>query len=161
MVEPDSIESETPKEYNAFEIRRVRMKRVRMSALITLCLIAAILIATGRVRADETEEAYALNQDAMTDMSMAQFKSAAEKFIEAARLVPDYGIKDRPLRYTPTFLAAWAYEKLRNVSEACRYFKKFLEIASQLDREPSKVQHAESYIKLHCGTHPPDHDNRF
>src|SRR3990172_132688 len=59
------------------------------------------------VRADDVEEAYALNQEAMVDMSMAEFESAARKFLKAAALVPDYGVKDRNLRYTPVFMAAW------------------------------------------------------
>ncbi len=127
------------------------MGQVSGRLMIAAFSAAAIWFSAVGVHADGMEKAYALNQDAMVDMSMAQFKSAAEKFIQAANLVPDYQIKDQKLGYTPTFMAAWSYEKIGNVSEACRYFRRFLEIITLEEREPTKSEHAEDYLIHHCG----------
>ena len=116
---------------------------------IKLSFIIIGFSATG-VRADEVEEAYALNQEAMADMSMAQFDSAARKFLEAATMVQDYQIKDRKLRYTPTFMAAWAFEKEGHRAEACRSYQRFLEIAPPEYREATKADHAKDYLSRHC-----------
>ena len=102
------------------------------------------------VRAEDTEDAYVLNQEAMVDMSMAQFEAAAEKFLEAAAMVSDYQIKNQKLRYTPTFMAAWAHEKLGNFAEACLYFREFLEISPEDERELTKVKHATDYLNDRC-----------
>ena len=83
-------------------------------------------------------------------MSMAQFDSAAEKFIQAAQIAPDYSIKDRPLLYTPNFMAAWAFEKTGKRPYACKYFKHFLDIAPTGERETSKANHAEEFISRRC-----------
>lgn len=126
-------------------------KRAQQIIGALLCALAVWSMAQ-TVRADNVEEASALNQDAMVDMSMAEFESAARKFLKAAALVPDYGVKDRNLRYTPTFMAAWAFEKIGDEAEACRYFRRFLEIASPEDREPTKGEHATDYLNRHCGS---------
>ena len=126
-------------------------KRAQQIIGALLCALAVWSMAQ-TVRADDVEEAYALNQEAMVDMSMAEFESAARKFLKAAALVPDYGVKDRNLRYTPIFMAAWAFEKIGDEAEACRYFRRFLEIASPEDREPTKVEHAQDYLSHHCGS---------
>ncbi|MBI5198208.1 MAG: hypothetical protein HZA19_06335 [Nitrospirae bacterium] len=100
--------------------------------------------------ADDVEKAYSLNQEAMVDMSMAEFGSAAGKFLEAAALVPDYQIQGRKLRYTPTFMAAWAFEKDGLREEACRYYEQFLRIAPEALREATKVEHAQDFLENQC-----------
>ena len=100
--------------------------------------------------AADMDEAYGFNQDAMIDMSMAQFESAAEKFIKAASIIPDYQVRDRKLLYTPTFMAAWAFEKDGNKEKACRYYSQFLRIAPPEFREASKVDHAGDFLKTTC-----------
>jgi tetratricopeptide (TPR) repeat protein len=117
--------------------------------LIVWSMVGVLYMAT-IAYADDVEKAYALNQDAMVDMSTAEFESAAQKFLEAAALVPDYRIKDRPLRYTPTFMAAWAFEKMGNLLKACVYYKKFLEIAPAEEREPTKAEHAQDFLNHQC-----------
>jgi tetratricopeptide (TPR) repeat protein len=124
---------------------------IRLACLALIFSWAPLLLAQSD-DLEKTEEAYRLNEDGMTDMSMAEFESAATKFLYAAAMVPDYGITGRPLRYTPTFMAAWALEKLGRREEACRYFKKFLEIAPTDSREPSKVEHAQEYLGRQCGS---------
>jgi hypothetical protein len=99
---------------------------------------------------EETERAYSLNQEAMIDLSTAEFPSAARKFLEAAGIVPDYGIMGRPLRYTPTFMAAWAFEKEGLREEACRTYDRFLRIAPEDLREGTKVEHARSFLNDYC-----------
>jgi tetratricopeptide (TPR) repeat protein len=121
------------------------------SSLLWIALtIILIGLDTTAALADEVEEAYALNQEAMVEMSMAQFDSAAKKFLEAAARVRDYQIRDRNLRYTPTFMAAWAFEKEGDRIEACRYYRRFLEIAPQEHREETKADHAVDYLHRHC-----------
>jgi tetratricopeptide (TPR) repeat protein len=118
-----------------------------------LLWIAALFIigfSATDVRSDEIEEAYAINQEAMVDMSMAQFDSAAKKFLMAAAIITDYQIRGQKLRYTPTFMAAWAFEKEGHPAEACRHFRRFLEIAPQEHREKTKVDHAVDYLHRHC-----------
>jgi tetratricopeptide (TPR) repeat protein len=102
----------------------------------------------------EADRAYSLNQEAMAEMSQAAFESAADKFLRAAAIVPDYAIEDRPLRYTPTFMAAWAYEKLGAAARACRYYGRFLEIAPADRAEPTKLEHARAFVDQHCGRGP-------
>lgn len=125
----------------------------RANALFTAAFLSLALLVTvsAESRADQTEDAFELNRDAMVDMSMAEFESAAEKFIRAADLVPDYGIKGRRLQYTPNFMAAWAFEKMGKAQNACLYFKKFLDIAPLGDRELTKTEHAQEYVSSHCG----------
>jgi hypothetical protein len=114
-------------------------------------LPAMFLPAPAAFGADDSDEAFELNRDAMVDMSMAEFDSAAEKFIKAASMVPDYGIKGRKLQYTPNFMAGWAFEKMGMVKNACVYFKKFLDVAPPGDRELTKTEHAQDYVDSHCG----------
>lgn len=137
----------------------MRLSAIGMPALVVLVVV--IVCAPGRSRADDVEEAYSINQDAMVDMSTAEFQSAADKFLKAGRMVPDYGIKDRSFRYTPTFMAAWAFEKMVNIPEACRYFRRFLKITTHADRESTKEVHAQSYIEDHCAPFPSENENRF
>lgn len=94
----------------------------------------------------EAEAAYEHNRAGMVNMSMARFEEAIEEFRQAASLLEDYAILDRPLVYTPIFMMGWAYEKLGQTAEACREFKKFLEIASPDLAEPGKVFHARSFL---------------
>ncbi len=115
-----------------------------------LSCIAGVFLSVPFTQAGDPEEAYALNQDAMVDMSMAQFDSAAEKFIRAADIAPDYSIKNRALRYTPNFMAAWAFEKTGKLPHACQYFKRFLEVSPPEEREQTKADHAEKYINRRC-----------
>ena len=128
--------------------------RLFFSALAFAMGIPVISVAAP---SEDQAKAYALNQEAMVDMSMAQFDSAADKFIEAAELISDYKIKDQSLRYTPNFMAAWAYEKIGDAPKACRYFKKFIEVATIEDREQTKTDHAENYLGRHCRSMPPHH----
>lgn len=134
----------------------MKFRRHLLTASWGVVILAVVWVSSiwGMVQAVRTDEedAYALNQEAMVDMSTAEFESAARKFLEAGALVPDYGIKNRSLRYTPTFMAAWAFEKMGNGAEACRYFKKFLEIAPPEQRETTKVEHAQDYLSHHCGS---------
>ena len=127
------------------------MIRFRPAYVAVLLFLAVFCAAPAGIRAEVSDEAFELNRDAMVDMSMAQFDSAAEKFIQAAALVPDYGIKGRRLQYTPNFMAAWAYEKMGKTQEACLYFRKFLDIAPLGDRELTKAEHAQEYVSSHCG----------
>lgn len=100
--------------------------------------------------AGQADEARDLNRDGMVEMSQAQFESAADKFLAAAQRVPDYGLSGGELRYTPTFMAAWAYEKIGRRSLACRYFSEFLRIASETSDEPTKLNHARDYLRQFC-----------
>jgi tetratricopeptide (TPR) repeat protein len=127
------------------------MKRAHTACALALLFLALFWATPPESRAEDTDEAFELNRDAMVDMSMAEFASAAEKFIKAASLVPDYGIKDRKLQYTPNFMAGWAFEKMGKIQDACVFFRKFLDIAPPGDRELTKTEHAQDYVDSHCG----------
>ncbi len=130
-------------------------RRLGGAAAIVAVGVGLVLVFSSAVLqsapASEADEAYGLNRDAMVDMSEAQFEQAAAKFIRAARIAPDYTIGGRPLLYTPNFMAAWAYEKLGNSEDACRYFRKFLEVAPHDTIESTKADHARDYLRGHCG----------
>jgi tetratricopeptide (TPR) repeat protein len=101
--------------------------------------------------AQSEEEAYEYNRQGMIAMSEAEFEEAIVNFQKAAALAKDYQIRDRPLIYTPVFMTAWASEKIDRVTEACREFKRFLEIAPPDAVEPTKAEHARDYLNHHCG----------
>ena len=96
------------------------------------------------------EQAYTYNREGMIAMSQAQFDEAIEQFQQAAKLVPDYGITRRGLRYTPNFMIGWAHEKNGRSEEACRFFRKFLDLSPAELIEESKADHARQYLKQHC-----------
>ena len=98
---------------------------------------------------DVWDKAYDLNRQGMTDMSEARFEEAIVLFQEAAKLKSDYEITGKPLLYTPTFLAAWAFEKIGDRKKACGEFRLFLKRAGS-DAEPTKKEHADDFIKNHC-----------
>jgi tetratricopeptide (TPR) repeat protein len=101
------------------------------------------------------EQAYAYNRDGMIAMSKAQFDEAIEQFQHAATLVPDYGITRRELRYTPNFMIGWAHEKQGRIEEACRAFRRFLDLAPPALIEQGKADHAGQYLGRHCPTLQP------
>ncbi|MHB8481520.1 MAG: tetratricopeptide repeat protein [Nitrospiria bacterium] len=98
---------------------------------------------------EAADKAYDLNRRAMIDMSEAKFEEAADLFQEAAKLKSDYEISGKPLLYTPTFMTAWAYEKIGDRKKACDEFSLFLKRAGVLV-EPTKKEHADDFIKKHC-----------
>lgn len=98
------------------------------------------------------EQAYAYNKAGMIDMSKAQFDEAIEQFQHAAELVPDYGITRRDLLYTPNFMIGWAHEKQGRIEEACRAFRRFLDLAPAPLIEQGKADHANQYFDQHCPT---------
>lgn len=99
---------------------------------------------------DDQEEAYEHNRQGMIAMSQAEFEEAIAEFQKAASLSEDYEITGRPLNYTPVFMAAWAQEKIGRVEDACRSFRRFLQIALTEAAEQTKVEHAREYIAQHC-----------
>ena len=96
------------------------------------------------------EQAYELNRQGMVAMSEAKFEEAVLLFRKASEKIPDYGIKGRPLYYTPTFMSSWAFEKMGKNPEACVDFKKFLALVGEKGEE-SKKEHASVFIRTHCG----------
>ena len=96
-----------------------------------------------------TEKAYDLNRQGMIGMSEAKFEEAIDLFQEAVKLKPDYEISGKPLLYTPTFMTAWAYEKIGDRKKTCEEFRVFLKRAGTLI-EPTKKEHAGDFIKNHC-----------
>ena len=133
------------------------MRLVATALISFLTLFSYGFTTSGETADTNKEQAYRLNQDAMMDMNTAQFGSAAEKFIQAAALFPDYAIRSKGLLYTPNFMAAWAYEKIGDAPKACRYFKRFIEVAPIETREETKTDHAKSYLGRHCRSMPPNH----
>ena len=117
---------------------------------VIFLLILSIGTVQSEMGADDIEKAYILNQEAMIDMSTAQFQPAAQKFIKAASIAQDYQIRGRSLVYTPIFMAAWAFEKIKDFDQSCRYFKQFLEISPVEYREETKVKHAREFLGGHC-----------
>ncbi|MBI1821692.1 MAG: hypothetical protein HY036_05950 [Nitrospirae bacterium] len=98
---------------------------------------------------DVLDKAYDLNRQGMIDMSEAKFEEAIVLFQEAAKLKFDYEITEKPLLYTPTFLTAWAFEKIGDREKACEEFRLFLKRAGS-HVEPTKKEHADDFIKNHC-----------
>jgi tetratricopeptide (TPR) repeat protein len=128
-----------------------------MTAFISAVLAAGLLLwpaVSPAVEDQETaqlmERAYTYNRDGMIAMSQAQFDEAIGHFQKAADLVPDYGITRRGLRYTPNFMIGWAHEKNGESEEACRYFRRFLDLAPAQMVEESKADHASQYLNQHC-----------
>ncbi len=109
------------------------------------------------------ERAYAYNRDGMIAMSKARFDDAIEQFQKAAELVPDYGITRRGLRYTPNFMIGWAHEKNGRDEEACRSFRRFLDLAPHQWLEEEKADHARQYLGRHCPSlqQPAGPDNGY
>jgi tetratricopeptide (TPR) repeat protein len=130
-----------------------------MYAVLTTGLLAGpnitAAIVTDNTR--ETEQAYAYNRDGMIDMSEARFDEAIEQFQHAADLVPDYGITRRDLRYTPNFMIGWAHEKQGRIEEACRAYRRFLDLAPAQLIEQGKADHANQYFDRHCPALKPPH----
>jgi len=100
--------------------------------------------------AQAMERAYAHNRAGMIAMSEARFDEAIEQFQHAAELVPDYGITKRGLRYTPNFMIGWAHEKQGRIDEACRAFRRFLDLAPAPLIEEGKADHARRYLGREC-----------
>jgi tetratricopeptide (TPR) repeat protein len=100
------------------------------------------------------EQAYALNRDGMIAMSEARFEDAVDAFRRAAAMVPDYGIRDKALIYTPIFMTGWASEKLGDVAAACEAYRRFLAAAPADAGEPTKADHAAAYLAAHCDATP-------
>jgi len=126
-----------------------------MTAFMPAVLAAGLLLwPAGPVTDDETsqivERAYAYNREGMIAMSKALFDNAIEQFQKAADLVPDYGITRRGLRYTPNFMIGWAHEKNGRQEEACRSFRRFLDLATRPWIEEEKADHASQYLGRHC-----------
>jgi len=128
-----------------------------MTPFIPAVLAAGLLLwpAVGQAGKDDDtaqllERAYAYNRNGMIAMSQAQFDEAIDHFQKAADLVPDYGITKRGLRYTPNFMIGWAHEKNGRNDEACRFFRRFLDLAPAELIEEGKADHARQYLIHHC-----------
>lgn len=128
-----------------------------MTLLVSAVLAAGLLawpVAGPPPAQDDTtqrlERAYAYNRAGMIDMSEARFDEAIEQFQRAADLVPDYGITKQSLRYTPTFMIGWAHEKQGRIEEACRFFRRFLDLAPADLVEAGKADHARNYLVKNC-----------
>jgi len=128
------------------------MGPVAESAVISPAAVFPAVSRAGSDNARLTEQAYAYNKAGMIDMSKAQFDEAIEQFQHAAELVPDYGITRRDLLYTPNFMIGWAHEKQGRVEEACRAFRRFLDLAPAQLIEQGKADHANEYFDQHCPT---------
>lgn len=102
------------------------------------------------------EEAYALNRDGMIAMSEARFDDAIDAFQRAAVLRADYGIVGRPLIYTPLFMTGWASEKIGRTVKACEAYRRFLHFSPLDTAEPTKIDHAASYLASQCDRPPHD-----
>lgn len=124
-----------------------------MTAFIPAVLTAGLLswpVAGHEDTAQLIEQAYAYNRAGMIAMSKAEFDDAIEQFQKAAELVPDYGITRRGLRYTPNFMIGWAHEKTGRDVDACRSFRRFLDLAPHQWMEEEKADHARQYLGRHC-----------
>jgi tetratricopeptide (TPR) repeat protein len=124
-----------------------------MSAVLTAGLLAVAAVETPAVLSGDAqlaERAFAYNRDGMIAMSEARFDEAIEQFQQAAKLVPDYGITHRELRYTPNFMIGWAQEKQGRPKEACRAFLRFLDLSPPALIEQGKADHAGQYLGQHC-----------
>ncbi len=130
----------------------VRSIRVKM-LVIFMVLLAVLIVQWVPVSAqsgNNEEDAYEHNRQGMVAMSQAEFEEAIAEFQSAAALVGDYQIVGRSLVYTPVFMMAWANEKIGRIPDACREFKRFLEIAPPESVERTKADHAGDYLKQHC-----------
>jgi hypothetical protein len=47
-------------------------------------------------------------------------------------------------------MTGWAYEKLGQYDTACRYFRRFLELAPAAQLEGEKADHANGFMADHC-----------
>jgi tetratricopeptide (TPR) repeat protein len=126
------------------------MGPVAESAVIASAAVSPAVSPAVSDNSQQFEQAYAYNKAGMIDMSKAQFDEAIEQFQHAAELVPDYGITRRDLLYTPNFMIGWAHEKQGRVEEACRAFRRFLDLAPASLIEQGKADHANQYFDQHC-----------
>lgn len=127
----------------------IRSKPARILAFLSV--MGLVVIAQGPAgMAQSDDEAYEHNRQGMIAMSEAGFEEAIMEFQIAAALAKDYQITGRPLIYTPVFMTAWANEKIGRISEACRRYEQFLKIAPPEVMEPTKADHAQTYIRQYC-----------
>lgn len=130
------------------------MKRIRSPRLRWAIAAVALACAWEGVAATIDEQAYALNRDGMIAMSEARFGDAVDAFRRAAAMIPDYGIRGKALMYTPIFMTGWASEKRGDTAAACEAYRRFLAVAPADAVEPTKADHATSYITGRCATAP-------
>ncbi len=130
------------------------MKRIRSRRLRWAISAVALVFAWEGLAATVDEQAYALNRDGMIAMSEARFEDAVDAFRRAAAMVPDYGIRGKALMYTPVFMTGWGSEKLGDVAAACEAYRRFLAAAPADAVEPTKADHAASYVAAHCNAAP-------
>ena len=120
-----------------------------------VAIMLGLLIAVAPLEAsDAADSAYGLNREGMIAMSEARFSDAIDAFRHASQQVSDYGIRGRPLIYTPVFMTGWAFEKIGAVAGACEAYRTFLDIAPQDAIEETKADHATAYLAANCP--PPD-----
>jgi len=124
---------------------------------VRFCMGMAILLVfivqwhwTYALSPDDKEDAYEFNRQGMIAMSQAEFEEAISDFQKAASIKEDYQILGRPLIYTPVFMTGWASEKIGRTDEACRAFRRYLQIALMAPAEKTKVDHARDYTTQHC-----------
>ena len=126
-----------------------------MSLRVTLAVILAVT-AESAAAAPVDDQAYALNRDGMIAMSEARFQEAITAFEQASALVLDYGIRGRALLYTPIFMTGWASEKIGGMPKACDAYRRFLAVAPADVVEPTKAEHATSYLAARCSAASPE-----
>jgi hypothetical protein len=117
-------------------------------------VLGVLMVWTPLEVSDVDERAYGLNREGMIAMSEARFSDAIDAFRRASQQVSDYGIRGRPLIYTPVFMTGWAFEKIGAVAGACEAYRTFLDIAPQDAIEETKADHATAYLAANCP--PPD-----
>ena len=127
------------------------MRRWRFVAVVFLIAVWGDSVADASA---VDEQAYALNRDGMIAMSEARFEDAVDAFRRAAAMIPDYGIRGKALMYTPIFMTGWAFEKLGDTAAACEAYRRFLVAAPADAVEPTKADHAASYVAAHCNAAP-------
>jgi tetratricopeptide (TPR) repeat protein len=131
------------------------VRAVQSPSALAIAAVISVLVWAGAGAAPASDatrdQAYAYNRDGLTAMSKARYEEAIQLFDEAARMVPDYGILNRSLSYTPTFMLAWAAQKLGRNKVACRHFQDFLDIAPAELLEPDKATHAREFLATQCG----------
>ena len=116
-------------------------------------IVLGLLTAGSPLEASDADErAYALNREGMVAMSEARFTDAIDAFERASQQVSDYGIRSRPLIYTPVFMTGWASEKIGAVARACGAYRRFLDVAPQEAMEETKADHAAAYLAANCRT---------
>ena len=121
-----------------------------------VAVVIGLLMTAGAPLAasDIDEQAYAFNRDGMIAMSEARFEEAVDAFRRATAMVPDYGVRGKVLMYTPIFMTGWASEKLDDTAAACEAYRRFLATAPADAVEPTKADHAASYITGRCAAAP-------